>query len=166
MAICVGCGLDINSITGLLEVQKRPGGGIHCDNTGDPADDGLYVDINELGLATDAELLVVSDAANAAATAAAAAQATANAALPYAFIDGDLVLNGVANGAGDIAVAHGLGAVPRTAQLTPFIPGGGSIPWTVAVEALDAGNINVRVFNCCGATAPGLVVSFYWLALR
>lgn len=35
-SICVGCGLDVNNITGLLEVQLSggdPGSGLHCDNT-------------------------------------------------------------------------------------------------------------------------------------
>lgn len=42
MAVCIGCGLEIDPITGLLEVQLRPGGGLDCDNTGD-ANDGLFV---------------------------------------------------------------------------------------------------------------------------
>lgn len=35
MAICVGCGLDVNGVSGLLEVQLNGGdaSGIHCDNT-------------------------------------------------------------------------------------------------------------------------------------
>lgn len=41
MAICVGCGLDVD-INGRLHAQLRPGGGLSCQDTG-AADDGLYV---------------------------------------------------------------------------------------------------------------------------
>lgn len=41
-SVCIGCGLEVDPITGLLEVQLRPGGGLDCDNTGD-ANDGLFV---------------------------------------------------------------------------------------------------------------------------
>lgn len=41
MAVCVGCGLQINPTSGLLEVLVRPGGGIGCDNAG--SDAGLYL---------------------------------------------------------------------------------------------------------------------------
>lgn len=41
MAICIGCGLKVNSSTGLLEVELRPGGGIACDPDG--SDAGLYL---------------------------------------------------------------------------------------------------------------------------
>lgn len=33
ITICVGCGLDVTD-DGILEVQRRPGGGIECDSTG------------------------------------------------------------------------------------------------------------------------------------
>lgn len=43
IAVCVGCGLFVNG-SGVLEVQRRPGGGIECDNSGD-ADDGLFLNL-------------------------------------------------------------------------------------------------------------------------
>ncbi len=42
-AKCIGCGLEIDPVTGLLEVQTRPNGGIGCDNGSDPTLAGLYV---------------------------------------------------------------------------------------------------------------------------
>lgn len=51
MSICVGCGLKVDSGTGLLEVERRPNGGIDCTNTG-AATDGLFLDIWEADTAT------------------------------------------------------------------------------------------------------------------
>lgn len=41
ISICVGCGLDVSD-TGVLEVQKRPNGGLGCTNTG-AGTDGLFL---------------------------------------------------------------------------------------------------------------------------
>lgn len=50
-AICVGCGLAVDPITGFLSVEQRPNGGILCDNSGD-ADDGIYLDARTLSTST------------------------------------------------------------------------------------------------------------------
>lgn len=52
MAICVGCGLDINPVSGLLEVQLRPGGGLDCQNL-DLPNDGLFVSFPSSSIVTD-----------------------------------------------------------------------------------------------------------------
>lgn len=44
MAICIGCGLDINAISGLLQVQTEAGGGVICDPT-----NGLELQIQHVG---------------------------------------------------------------------------------------------------------------------
>lgn len=115
----------------------------------------------------DAAVAAASTAASNAQTTANTANTTATAALPSAYINGGLV-TATSNGAGDIAFAHGLGAAPRTVVLIPYIPGGGTLPWQVGVEAKDAANVNVRVFHNDPAVGvwTGVAVAFFWLALR
>jgi len=98
-----------------------------------------------------------------------AAQTTANAALPATHINGGLVMNTQANGAGDISIPHGLGAVPRSVVVIPYLPGGVSAPWSMAVENRDAANFNIRVYHDEGTNVsqwPGITISFFWIALR
>lgn len=52
ISICVGCGLAVDPITGFLSVERRPGGGIGCTNTGAP-DDGLFIESGSTSVITD-----------------------------------------------------------------------------------------------------------------
>lgn len=52
MSICVACGLFVDPITGFLSVERRPGGGIGCTNTG-AADDGIFIEAGSTSVITD-----------------------------------------------------------------------------------------------------------------
>lgn len=102
------------------------------------------------------------------ATAITNAQNTANAALPSSYINGGIALNVTSNGAGDVAVNHGLGAEPRAVVIIPYVPGGATLPWQVALEAKNSGQFNVRVFHNDPGVGiwTGVTVSFVWIAIR